>query len=277
MTLELRSLESLREQVRQWRAAGETVALVPTMGALHRGHLSLVEEAKRHAKRVVVSIFVNPTQFGPNEDFNRYPRPIERDLALLEEAGVDAAWLPDVSTMYPKGFATTVVVKGVTEPLEGRHRPGHFNGVATVVAKLLLQVQPDIACFGEKDYQQLQLIKRLVNDLNVNVEIIGVPTLREEDGLALSSRNQYLSPEQRETATTIYKAMTDSSVDIHTGMPVGEALDSARNKLIAAGFSRIDYVDLRDRVTLDHADGAPARLLVAAWLGTTRLIDNIDV
>lgn len=277
MTLELNSVKSLRAVVADWRQAGQRIALVPTMGALHAGHLSLVEAAKKHAERVVVSIFVNPKQFGPNEDFSRYPRTLAQDMALLEEAGVDAAWLPEVVTMYPQGFATTIKVGGVTAPLEGAARPGHFDGVATVVAKLFHQVKPDVAIFGEKDYQQLQLIKRMVADLDMDVTILGVPTLREEDGLALSSRNRYLSAEQREKAAAIYEAMQGVALDIHKGVAVGEALNTGRLKLIEAGFSRIDYFDLRDRDTLEHADGAPARLLVAAWLGTTRLIDNIDV
>lgn len=277
MTLELTSLPSLRSQVATWRQAGQRIALVPTMGALHAGHLALVKAAQAQADRVVVSIFVNPKQFGPNEDFSRYPRTVAQDVALLEETGADAVWLPDVATMYPEGFATSIKIGGITAPLEGAARPGHFDGVATVVAKLFNQVKPDIALFGEKDYQQLQLIKRLVNDLDMDIAVIGVPTLREEDGLALSSRNRYLSAEQREKAATIHEAMQAVSVDIHKGLGVGEALDHGRRMLIEAGFTRIDYFDLRDRDTLDHADGAPARLLVAVWLGTTRLIDNLDI
>lgn len=277
MTLELTSLPSLRSQVATWRQAGQRIALVPTMGALHAGHLALVKAAQAQADRVVVSVFVNPKQFGPNEDFSRYPRTVAQDVALLEEAGADAVWLPDVATMYPEGFATSIKIGGITAPLEGAARPGHFDGVATVVAKLFNQVKPDIALFGEKDYQQLQLIKRLVNDLDMDIAVVGVPTLREEDGLALSSRNRYLSVEQRDKAATIHEAMQAVSVDIHKGLGVGEALDHGRRMLIEAGFTRIDYFDLRDRDTLDHADGAPARLLVAAWLGTTRLIDNLDI
>ena len=277
MTLELTSLPSLRSQVATWRQAGQRIALVPTMGALHAGHLALVKAAQAQADRLVVSIFVNPKQFGPNEDFSRYPRTVAQDVALLEEAGADAVWLPDVATMYPEGFATSIKIGGITAPLEGTARPGHFDGVATVVAKLFNQVKPDIALFGEKDYQQLQLIKRLANDLDMDIAVIGVPTLREEDGLALSSRNRYLSAGQREKAATIHEAMQAVSVDIHKGLGVGEALDHGRRMLIEAGFTRIDYFDLRDRDTLDHADGAPARLLVAAWLGTTRLIDNLDI
>ncbi len=277
MTVELKTIDALRTQVAAWRAAGEGVALVPTMGALHRGHMALVAEAKKHAKRVVVSIFVNPTQFGPTEDFSRYPRPIARDMELLAEAGADAAWLPDMATMYPKGFATSIRISGITEMLEGRHRPGHFDGVATVVAKLFQQVQPDMALFGEKDYQQLCLIKQLVRDLDMPVRIIGVLTIREEDGLALSSRNQYLDATQREAATAIYAAMKQVSVDIHKGVPSGEALLKGRKMLIDAGFTRIDYFDMHDSADLSDRDEPPARLLVAAWLGTTRLIDNMAI
>lgn len=277
MTTELRTIEALRTQVATWRRAGERVALVPTMGALHRGHMALVAEAKKHAVRVMVSIFVNPTQFGPNEDFSRYPRPLEQDMELLRDAGADAAWLPSVEIMYPKGFATSIRIGGITEMLEGRHRPGHFDGVATVVAKLFQQVQPDIALFGEKDYQQLCLVKRLVSDLDIPTRVLGVPTIREEDGLALSSRNRYLDAPQREAATTIHKAMKQVAVDIHRGVPSGEALLAGRKMLIDAGFTRIDYFELHDARDLSDRDEPPARLLVAAWLGTTRLIDNMAI
>jgi len=277
MTLEITSLESLRTRIAEWRRVGEIIGFVPTMGALHRGHLALVEEAKRHTNRVVVSIFVNPTQFGPNEDFNRYPRPLEQDLEQLNNVNTDAVWLPDVTTMYPNGFSTSIRIAGVTEPLEGKSRPGHFDGVATVVAKLFNQVQPDMAFFGEKDYQQLCLIKRLVNDLNMPISVMGVPTIREADGLALSSRNQYLDATQREAAATIYTTMQQVAIDIHKGVPSGEALNAGRTMLMQAGFTRIDYFELHDAADLSERDEPPARLLVAAWLGTTRLIDNIPL
>lgn len=279
MTLELTTVKSLRETVAAWRACGDSIALVPTMGALHEGHLSLVKAAQQKAKRVVVSIFVNPTQFGPNEDFNRYPRPLEKDLALLRSAGVDAAWLPTVEEMYPAGFATTVRVAGLSEVLDGAHRPGHFDGVATVVNKLLLQVAPDIACFGEKDYQQLCVIKRLALDLNLPVDIIGVPTLREADGLAMSSRNQYLSSSQRQIAVRINQVLRHSAFVMRSeGRPVQETLDKAVMFLRDAGFN-IDYVELCDAATLAPLNEyqPDARLLVAATLGNTRLIDNIAV
>ena len=279
MPHELTTLLQLRETIAHWRKGGARVALVPTMGALHRGHLTLVARAKEHADKVVVSIFVNPTQFGPNEDFYRYPRPRARDLALLHEAGADAAWLPEVATMYPEGFATNIHLAGITDLLDGAHRPGHFDGVATVVAKLLLQVMPDIALFGEKDYQQLCVIRRLVADLNIAVEILGVPTVREADGLALSSRNQYLSEAERARAPVLYAALMEVATQLrHTPAPPAEPiLRAAAEKLLAAGFASIDYLALHAADTLLPlaAHAPPARLLVAARLGATRLIDNI--
>lgn len=279
MTLEITSLSLLRATLRDWRRAGETIALVPTMGALHAGHLALVAEAKKQAKRVVVSIFVNPTQFGPNEDFSRYPRPLARDLELLREAGVDAAWLPTMEEMYPAGFATTVHVAGVSEGLDGAARPGHFDGVATVVSKLLLQVQPDVALFGEKDYQQLCVIKRLVKDLNIDINIIAVPTMRDVDNLALSSRNQYLSAAERAVAPQLYATLCDVAKQLRAGSDGNAVLERAKAELIAVGFASVDYLALCDTETLAllaHYQ-PPARLLVAARLGTTRLIDNIAV
>ncbi len=276
--MELNTLDTLRSAVATWRGQAETVALVPTMGALHAGHLHLVREAKKHAVRVVVSIFVNPTQFGPNEDFSRYPRPLERDLALLREVGADAAWLPDVATMYPDGFATNIHVSGVSEGLCGAVRPRHFDGVATVVAKLLLQVASDVALFGEKDYQQLCVIKRLVNDLNIDTNILGVPTVREADGLALSSRNQYLSESERKIAPTLHATLTQLALQLPGG-DVSALIDAAKKKILAAGFASIDYLELRAEDTLAPLAhyAPPARLLVAARLGSTRLIDNIRV
>ena len=278
MTLEITSLSILRDTVRRWRSVGERVALVPTMGALHAGHLALVAAAKTHAERVVVSIFVNPTQFGPNEDFSRYPRPLARDLELLREAGADAAWLPTVGDMYPDGFATSIRVAGVSEGLCGAARPGHFDGVATVVAKLLLQVAPDVALFGEKDYQQLCVIKRLVSDLNINTSVLGVPIVRDVNGLALSSRNQYLSETERAVAPKLYAVLRElAGRMVSMSGPVQGMLDQAKHELLAAGFDRVDYLELRAADTLvplaEYA--SPARLLIAAWLGKTRLIDNI--
>ncbi len=214
MTLSITTHDALRQTMDGWRATGDTIALVPTMGALHRGHLTLVGEAKKQARRVVVSIFVNPTQFGPHEDFNRYPRPIENDLALLKGAGADAAWLPSVEAMYPGGAKSTIHIDGISDILEGAHRPGHFDGVATVVSTLFLQATPDAALFGEKDYQQLCLIKRLVSQLKIKIKIIGVPTIREADGLALSSRNQYLSAGERSIAPTLYAVLMDAAEKI---------------------------------------------------------------
>ncbi len=277
MLHEFTSLSRLRKTIHDWRAAGESIALVPTMGALHAGHLQLVAEAKKHAKRVVVSIFVNPTQFGPNEDFNRYPRPLEKDLSLLREVGADGAWLPTVEEMYPAGFSTNIHMGGVSEGLCGAARPGHFDGVATVVAKLLLQVAPDAALFGEKDYQQLCVIKRLAADLNLPVAIVGVPIVREGDGLALSSRNQYLSEVERAIAPVLHQQLQQAAAALKAGEDAGEVLASASAAILAAGFQKIDYMELRAEETLAPLSQyqSPARLLVAAWLGKTRLIDNI--
>ena len=279
MTLQITGLDHLRLAIAKWRRDGERVALVPTMGALHSGHLRLVTEAMHQADRVIVSIFVNPTQFGPNEDFSRYPRPLERDVALLKEIGADAVWLPTVEEMYPAGFATSIHIGNVTEGLCGASRPVHFDGVATVVAKLLLQTLPDVALFGEKDYQQLCLIKRLAIDLNIPVCILGVPTARESDGLALSSRNQYLSEEERTVAPAIYRVLTDVAAQVRGRVSVATLLEGARVQLLEAGFSSIEYLELRAEETLAplSAYKPPARLLIAARLGKTRLIDNLRV
>lgn len=273
-------LNALRTLRAEWRKAGETVALVPTMGALHAGHLKLVEEAKNHAKRVIVSIFVNPTQFGKNEDFSKYPRPIERDIELLEQAGADALWNPEIEVMYPEGFGASIHISGITEMLEGEHRKGHFDGVALIVAKLLLQAAPEVALFGEKDYQQLCLIKRLVKDLDIDTTVIGVPTVREADGLALSSRNAYLSAQDRPIAAELHRKLQNIARTLKAD-PKGLdlAIAEARQQLRAAGFARIDYLELRAEDTLAPMTelNGPARLLTAAWLGMTRLIDNIKV
>ena len=263
---------------------GERVALVPTMGALHAGHLALVTEAKRHAERVLVSIFVNPIQFGPNEDFSRYPRPLARDLDLLRSVGADAVWLPTVVEMYPAGFATNIHVAGVSEGLCGGTRPGHFDGVATVVAKLLLQTTPDVAIFGEKDYQQLCVIKRLVSDLNINTNILGASIVRDVDGLALSSRNQYLTEDERKTAPKLYALLQKFGARIvETSSLQREGLaailGTAKAELLAAGFARVEYLELRAEDSLAPLAhyAPPSRLLIAVWLGTTRLIDNLRI
>ncbi|RJF93424.1 pantoate--beta-alanine ligase [Sphingomonas cavernae] len=275
----VRDLDSLRVAIDEFRTEGHRVALVPTMGALHAGHMALIEAAKARADRVVASIFVNPKQFGPNEDFDAYPRKENADAAMLEAAGCALLWLPPVEVMYPDGYSTNISVSGVTEHLDGAARPGHFDGVATVVAKLFNQVQPDIALFGEKDYQQLAVIRRMVTDLNVRIEIEGVPTQREEDGLALSSRNIYLSPEEREAARVLPRALGEAARAIAAGGDVAEALTKARGMLAKAGFDPIDYVALHDAGTLDPLTvfDRPARLFAAARIGRTRLIDNLAV
>jgi len=270
-------LAALRAQVAAWRAAGDRVVLVPTMGALHVGHLALVAEARR-AGRAVVSIFVNPTQFGPSEDFSRYPRDVEADLARLAEAGADAAWIPEVATMYPPGFATRIEVAGLTEGLCGAFRPGHFSGVATVVTKLLNQVRPDIALFGEKDFQQLQVIRRAAADLDLGVEIRGVPTIREADGLALSSRNHYLTPEERAAAPRLHAVLARVAEAARAGAETAGACEAGTGDLERAGF-RVQYLAVCDADTLAPVArvAGPARVLAAAYLGRTRLIDNLPV
>jgi pantoate--beta-alanine ligase len=261
----------------EWVAKGERIAFVPTMGALHEGHLALVERAKALAERVVVSIFVNPLQFNDPSDLERYPRDEESDLAKLEAAGCDLVWLPGASDLYPEGFATRVSVAGVSEHWEGEHRPGHFDGVATVVAKLFGEVVPNVAVFGEKDFQQLAVIRRMAMDLGLCDQIVGVPTVREPDGLALSSRNALLSPDERERAVGLYRALRNARDSILAGQPVAAALAEGRNALLIAGFSRIDYFALVDGATLEPVDRPQpeARLIAAAVMGTTRLIDNL--
>jgi pantoate--beta-alanine ligase len=275
----IRNVADLRAAVAVLRTDGGEVALVPTMGALHDGHLALVEAGRRRGCQVVVSIFVNPTQFGPNEDLAAYPRREAADSALLEQAGVAILWAPDVAAMYPPGFATSISVGGVSERWDGAARPGHFAGVATVVTKLLLQAGPDIALFGEKDFQQLAVIRRMVADLDIPVEIVGVPIQRDDDGLALSSRNAYLSPEERITARTLPRALGEAVSAIERGADIAASLEIARRKLAEAGFDPIDYIALCDAETLEPIDQAdrPARLLAAAKLGRTRLIDNLPV
>ena len=273
----IRRLADLRTTLAEYRQAGDSIALVPTMGALHAGHMALVAEAKLAARRVVVSIFVNPKQFGANEDLSRYPRKETADARMLAEAGVDVLWMPGVDEVYPAGFATNVSVAGVSEGLDGAARPGHFDGVATVVAKLFNQVRPDVALFGEKDFQQLAVIRRMVADLDFGIDVRGVPTQREDDGLALSSRNVYLDEEERAKAVALPRALGVAASAIERGVAAEEALATARDSLTAAGFT-VDYVELVDAATLGAiAAGRAARLLAAARIGSTRLIDNIAV
>jgi len=277
----VRTVAELRARVGAWRSAGERVGFVPTMGALHEGHLSLVRLGRERADRVVASLFVNPTQFAPHEDFAAYPRDEARDAALLAGAGCDLLYAPGVGEMYAPGFATTISVSGVSEPLEGAARPTHFAGVATVVAKLLIQAGPDVAVFGEKDYQQLQVIRRLAADLDLPVEIVGAPIMREPDGLAMSSRNAYLTPDERPVAARLSAVLTEAVASLRGGGRVDEAETQARHALEAAGFARVDYVEVRDPGDLSRLGpgpiGGPGRILAAAVLGRTRLIDNMAV
>ena len=255
------------------------VALVPTMGALHAGHMALIAEGKKRAASVVASVFVNPAQFGPGEDFGRYPRRNADDAQMLEAEGCDLMWAPLVEDIYPEGFATRVSVRGVSDRWEGEARPRHFDGVATVVAKLLLSVRPDLALFGEKDFQQLSMIRRMVADLNIPVEIVGVPTVREADGLAFSSRNAYLGTDERERAIALPRALASARELIRGGTNVSIALKQAKQSLVDAGFLRIDYFALVDAATLEPLDQPQGcmRLIAAAVIGTTRLIDNLAI
>ncbi|MFG5117379.1 pantoate--beta-alanine ligase [Methylorubrum sp. POS3] len=279
LPLRFQSVEALRAQVATWRRAGERIVLVPTMGALHAGHLALVAHARAIGQRVVVSIFVNPTQFGPNEDFSRYPRDTEADLALLAGAGADAAWLPSVETMYPAGFSTRIEPGPAAEGLCGTFRPGHFSGVSTVVTKLLNQVGPDVALFGEKDFQQLQVIRSVVRDLDMPVTIEGVPTLREADGLALSSRNRYLAPTERAIAPRLHAVLSEIAERLATGAKAGPLVAEGMASLEAAGFGPVQYLEVRDADTLAPVAQVEreARVIAAAYLGGTRLIDNVAV
>lgn len=275
----LRDLPALRAAVAALKSDGKKLALVPTMGALHDGHLALVEEGRRHGRHVVVSIFVNPKQFGPNEDLDAYPRREAKDAQLLQGVGADILWAPTVDVMYPTGFASNIAVSGVSEGLDGAARPGHFDGVATVVTKLFNQVRPDVAIFGEKDYQQLAVIRRMVADLDMDIEIIGMPTQRAQDGLALSSRNAYLSEDERKEALALPRALGEAKRQMEKGATVEAAIAKAVTLLAAHGFDPIDYVTLCDAATLEPMTllDRPARLLGAAKMGKTRLIDNIAV
>lgn len=277
------TLGVLRKAVDELRAGGGTMALVPTMGALHEGHLTLVREAKSRADHVVASIFVNPRQFGPNEDFGTYPRQLARDSELLAAEGVAVLWAPPREGVYPEGYATNVSVAGVSEGLCGADRPGHFDGVATVVLKLFNQVRPDMAFFGEKDWQQLAVIRRMARDLDLTqpcvAAIHGVPIVREADGLAMSSRNAYLSAEQRAAAAALPAAMRDAVAAIRAGAPVGQMLGSLHDRLVVSGFDSVDYAEVCDGDGLSPLDipTANARLFVAARIGETRLIDNMAI
>lgn len=269
-------MESLQENLASLALEGQRIALVPTMGALHEGHLALVRQAQDLADAVVVSIFVNPKQFGPKEDFGKYPRTLEADVEKLNKEGVQLVYAPDVADLYPEGFSTSVSVGELGTILCGKFRPGHFDGVATVVAKLLLRMLPHVAVFGEKDFQQLCVINRMVSDLDIAVEIVGVETMREPDGLALSSRNAYLSAEERKTAPALYKTLQACAAHIEAGQPPQNVLAQGIAELTKLGFT-VDYLELRHGYSLAEMKeyAAPARLLAAAWLGKTRLIDNL--
>ncbi|HKZ96650.1 MAG TPA: pantoate--beta-alanine ligase [Hyphomicrobiaceae bacterium] len=276
----VRTVKDVRQAVASWRREGETVALVPTMGALHEGHLALVRLAKKRAPRAVVSIFVNPTQFAPGEDLGRYPRDEAGDVAKLEAVGADLVWAPDQAEMYPPGFATPIEPGGAALELEGRFRPHHFGGVATVCLKLFSAVAPDLAVFGEKDYQQLTVIRQMVRDLALPLAIVAAPTVREKDGLALSSRNAYLSPAERAAAPALYRIICEVAAKVAAGTQISDETATAKRDLERAGFTKVDYVEVRDAETLaplDPSSGRPGRVLAAAWLGTTRLIDNVAV
>ncbi len=276
----LRTVPSLRRALEPYRKAGASIALVPTMGALHRGHMALIREARRRAKRVVVSIFVNPTQFAPHEDFASYPRSFATDLKALRAENVDAVWAPAVEAMYPDGFATRLAPEGPAKAgLEDEYRPHFFGGVATVVAKLFTQVSPDFAFFGQKDYQQLRVVTQIAKDFDLPVKVIGVPTVREPDGLALSSRNLYLSSAERAVAPMLYKVLKGCASRIKSGEKIDRVLNVGRIEVDLAGFG-LDYLEARHALTLAPVVSlkeGPVRLLIAARLGKTRLIDNVAV
>lgn len=275
----LHTREQLVTYITNQKSAGKTIGFVPTMGALHEGHLALAEQALKECDECIVSIFVNPKQFAPNEDFDRYPRTLESDAAKLDTIGVKSIFAPSVDVMYPSGFHTSVSVGNISKPLEGEFRPHFFDGVATVVTRLLLLVGADKAYFGEKDFQQLQVIKALQRDLAIPTAIIGCPTVRDADGLALSSRNAYLTPAQKEQALTIIRTMRSMAQQFKAGQDIQSIEESAKSALMTAGFDKIDYLTIRDAETLcaPTADTKTHRILAAAWLGQTRLIDNIAV
>jgi len=276
----IRSRAVLRKYVEDWKRAGDKIGVVPTMGALHAGHLSLVKAAEAEADRVIVTIFVNPKQFNNPQDLANYPRTEQEDAEKLAPFDVDMIYVPDPEEIYPDGFSTQISVSGVSEGLCGRHRPGHFDGVATVVAKLLLQTGADRGFFGEKDYQQLKVIRRLVQDLDIPFEAVGCPTVRDADGMALSSRNTQLSADERNRAAALFTTLKWAQKQLMAGAPVTETLDQARQDILAAGFEEVEYLELRDEETFAPVSSTPeasARLLVAAWMGSVRLIDNIEV
>ena len=275
----VRTIADLRQRISSWRVEGQTVSLVPTMGALHDGHLSLIKIAQEKCDRVVASIFVNPKQFLPNEDFEKYPRNEDSDIEKLVELGADLLFSPNASEMYRPDASTAVVISQLTNCLCATSRPGFFDGVGTVVTKLLIQTLPDIAIFGEKDYQQLLIIKRLARDLDIPTKIIGAPTIREIDGLAVSSRNVYLSPTHRETAPSIFKVLKRTATAIALGDDASLATKKAHDDLVLAGFSKIEYFEARHSETLEPIKDTrnPGRLFAAVWLGSTRLIDNLEI
>lgn len=273
-----RSIAEMRSIVNGWRKSEQRVSLVPTMGALHQGHLSLVEMGQAQTDKSVVSIFVNPTQFAPHEDFNTYPRNEERDFAALRHTNVDLVYAPRVDEIYPENHHTKVEVQGISQLLEGQFRPQFFIGVATVVAKLLIQVMPDIALFGEKDYQQLCVIRAMARDLDLPVDVLGGETIRESDGLAMSSRNAYLSNTERALAPRLYQEISAIAEQVSNGADIDQVCATASRDLTEAGFKAIDYIVVKDADTLeDPTPGRPMRVLAAAWLGRTRLIDNVAV
>lgn len=279
MTVILRTVAELRALVRGWKAEGHVVGVVPTMGALHDGHLSLARRAKAECGRVITTIFVNPKQFNNPDDLKKYPRTEDADAALLRWVGVEAVFAPAPEEVYPGGFVTNVSVGGVSQPLEGASRPGHFDGVATVVSKLFGMTQADRAYFGQKDWQQLQVVQRLVADLNMAVTVVGCETVRDPDGLAMSSRNVRLSAEGRRKAPALYAAMLAAAREVRSGVPADEAIARAVRAVMCEGFESVEYIELRDAETLGPVagDGRPARMLAAAWLDGVRLIDNIAV
>ncbi len=274
----IRSAEGLRRALAPHRDARKLIGLVPTMGALHDGHLSLVHRASRDCGIVVASLFVNPTQFGENEDFDAYPRDESRDLSLFDEYGVDFVYAPSVDEMYPDGFKITITVQGVTEGLCGAARPGHFDVVTTVVSKLFADCKPDAAYFGQKDYQQMKVIERMVSDLDLNIRIVGLPVVRERDGLALSSRNAYLSAAHRRVAPSMFGTMRAVAERLHSGIDLDAQSEWGQSALLDAGFDRVDYFEVRDAATMEKPRefGPGMRIFAAAWLGQTRLIDNIS-
>jgi pantoate--beta-alanine ligase len=275
----IRDIGQLKSALFALRAGGQRIALVPTMGALHAGHLALVEKARRQADRVVTTIFVNPLQFGANEDLDRYPRRQEEDALALEEAGCDLLWMPTAEQMYPPGFDTKIIAGALASRWEGEARPSHFDGVATVVAKLFNSVRPEVAVFGEKDFQQLAMIRRMALDLNMDVQIVGAPTVRDSDGLALSSRNTYLSKDDRARATMLPRVLERTAARITGGDAIDQVLEEARHALYDAGFAVVDYVALVDSTTLEPLESPTGRmrLIAAATIGGTRLIDNLPV